>query len=195
MSDEKGYIKFNCNWIKDMPISEDILVELNKWRDKMFSLGFIGMYDDGIGYGNISIRASNNQFIITGSATGGVRELKPKHYTLVTDFNIERNSLTCKGPIKASSESLSHAVIYESLPDVHAVIHIHDLDMWTRLLNKYPTTSNDVPYGTPEMAQEIKKKLNLDKIIIMGGHEEGIITYGEDLEGAGNILLEKVEKN
>ena len=46
------------------------------------------------------------------------------------------------------------------------------------------------------MAKEIKQlftksNVNLEKIIVMGGHKEGIISFGKDLEEAGNTLLSK----
>ncbi len=191
---DEGYIKFNCTWLKDLPLPEKKLIELNKWRQKLYKLGLIGAYANGIGFGNISIRASKNSFIITGSATGHLPELTPNHYVLVTAYNLTKNSLTCQGPIKASSESLSHAVIYECLPETNCVIHIHNLKLWQELFNKAPTTDKKITYGTPEMAEEIKKlfketDINKKKLLVMGGHEEGIISFGKDLQEAGHILL------
>jgi len=193
---DEGYIKFNYNWIKDKPIPINKLSEINKWRDKLYKLKLIGAYDSGIGFGNISIRFENNTFIITGSATGNLRELSGNHYVLVTEYNLMKNSLTCKGPIKASSESLSHAVIYECLSDTNAVIHIHNLGLWEKLINKVPTTNKNISYGTSEMANEIKRlfeesNVRDEKIFVMGGHKEGIISFGKTLDEAGNTLLSK----
>jgi ribulose-5-phosphate 4-epimerase/fuculose-1-phosphate aldolase len=197
---DDGYIKFNCDWQKAEPVSIDRLVEINKWRDKLYSLGLVGAYDTepnkGIGFGNISIRSKGNTFIITGSATGNFDNLSQDHYVLVTDYSFEKNSLTCKGPIKASSESLSHAVIYECSPKTNAVIHIHNIGLWKKLINKVPTTHKDVAYGTPAMANEIRRlfsesNVSREKILVMAGHEEGIITFGKTLDEAGKILLNK----
>jgi len=46
------------------------------------------------------------------------------------------------------------------------------------------------------MAENIKRlfreyNLKDDGIIVMGGHREGIISFGKTLESAGNIILEK----
>jgi methylthioribose-1-phosphate isomerase len=195
----EGYIKFKCIWRKSEPVSEAKLNDLNKWRIKLFSLGLIGACDDGIGFGNISVRDVHNKFIITGSATGNLNTLTPEHYVLVDAYNLKENSLVCTGPIKASSESLSHAAIYESSENTNAVIHVHDLTLWKRLIDKVPTTKRNVLYGTPEMANEIKrlfKETNVsdEKIIVMAGHEEGIISFGNDLNEAGEILLTKMHE-
>jgi ribulose-5-phosphate 4-epimerase/fuculose-1-phosphate aldolase len=191
---ETGVIKFNCNWIKEAPMNTDLLIDLNLWRDKMFDLGFIGVNEDGIGYGNMSIRYKQNQFIITGTATGKLKNLTNQHYTKVVDYDLKKNSLTALGPIIASSESLTHAVIYEFDKNINAVIHIHNKNLWKKLMNKVPTTNKSVEYGTPAMAEEIirlfdETNLKNKKILVMAGHEDGIISFGKDLNEAGNLLL------
>jgi L-ribulose-5-phosphate 4-epimerase len=195
---EEGYIKFNCNWIQSEPVSSNEITEINNWRDTLYKLGLIGVYSNGIGFGNISIRYNNQTFLITGSATGGLDKLTESHYVLVNEYNLKQNSLTCNGPIKASSESLSHAAIYESSPETNAVIHVHNIGLWQNLIYKIPTSRKNVLYGTPEMAKEIKRlfketNVSVEKIIVMGGHKEGIITFGKTLDEAGKILLDKLQ--
>ena len=204
---ETGLLKFNCNWINEAPLDTELIKKLNICRDKLYKMDFIGVNKDGIGYGNISIRYLvpdrhyfNNQFIITGSATGKIEHLTNEHYTKVTEYNLDNNSLTAVGPIIASSESLTHAVIYEHDQSVNAVIHIHNIELWKKLLNKVPTTNKNIEYGTPEMAKEILrlfKETNLieKKILVMAGHEEGIVTFGKTLDEAGEILLDAGDKS
>lgn len=194
---ETGIIKFNCNWIKEEPLDSDLFIDLNFWRDKMFDLGFIGVNEEGIGFGNMSIRFRENQFIITGSATGKLKKLSNEHYTKVVDFDLEKNSLTAIGPILASSESLTHAAIYEYDKNVNAVIHIHNKYLWEKLIGKIPTTNKSVEYGTPAMAKEIirlfaETDLKNKKILVMAGHIEGIISFGKDLNEAGTVLLKNL---
>ena len=64
-------------------------------------------------------------FLITGTQTGEIKNLNREHYTCVTDYNIEKNFIRSEGPIKASSESLTHAMIYELDPAIKVVIHVH----------------------------------------------------------------------
>jgi len=197
MKDE-GYIKFDCTWIEQELPDKQIANKLNVWRQKLYNQELIGVYADGIGYGNISCRLPDDTFLISGTATGNIKQLTDVHYTRVTSFNIVNNSLTCKGPIKASSESLTHAIIYKTLPEVNAVVHIHHHDLWRKLLNKVATTSPKVAYGTPEMALEISRLLKsanaIDKkILVMAGHEDGLIAYGENLGEAANNLLRHPE--
>ena len=193
---DEGYIKFKCNLIKDDPLPMTVLSEIKRWRKKLYQLELIGAYANGIGFGNISIRCGNNNFIISGSATGTIPELDENGYTMVETYDYQHNSLTCRGPVNASSESLSHAAIYECSPRIKAVIHIHHLGMWEQLSDTIPTTEKRVDFGTPEMVEDIKRlfreyNLKEDGIIVMGGHREGIISFGQTLQSAGNTLLDK----
>ena len=71
------YIKFNCNLIKGT-VEKEKIEELNYWRNKLFEMGLIGVYENGVGFGNISERTQGNKFIITGSTTGGKEKLDEK---------------------------------------------------------------------------------------------------------------------
>jgi len=203
MTIDEGYIKYECIWHKAPPPDIKYLKEINRWRKKLFDKKLIGVYEDsGIGYGNISIRHPENQrqFIITGTQTGALNILNPWHFSIVTSYDIDKNQIYCSGLIKSSSEALTHAMIYE-LEDgrYNSVIHVHHYEMWKQLKNKVPTTSNKIAYGTKDMGFEIKRlyntgNLKTEKILIMAGHEEGIITFGNTLEESGDILLHYLSK-
>lgn len=194
---DEGYIKFNLNWEeKSFDFSDKDFHEINSCRQKLYEAGFIGAYPDGIGFGNLSVRYNKNQFIISGSATGNFKNLSKNHFALVKDFDISKNNIQYVGLTKASSESLSHAAIYNSNSEVNAVIHIHHKGMWNTYLNDLPTTDKKAEFGTPEIAIELAKLANLPSgIIIMGGHPEGIIAYGKTIEKAYNILIEYFNKS
>jgi ribulose-5-phosphate 4-epimerase/fuculose-1-phosphate aldolase len=188
----EGYIKFDLQWDKkSVDFPENMLSELNDFRTKLFNLGLIGMYPDEIGFGNISIRFGNNdQFIISGSATGQLRTLTKEHFSLVTGFDNEKNTIICEGQIAASSESMSHAALYKSNHNINAVVHVHHKKLWEKYLNNLPTTPKNAEYGTTEMANEVKKLAHVpEEIIIMGGHEEGIVSFGTNLGEATNRII------
>lgn len=196
---DEGYIKYDCRWVNQPSIAEVEIRELNQWRTKLYKLGLIGQYPNGIGFGNISCRiAGSDRLIISGSKTGGIAELSCAHYTKVIDFDWQRNYVTCQGLIEASSETLTHAAIYVAQPEVMAVIHVHHRQLWRKLLDVVPTTNSSCAYGTPEMAEEIIRLCKLPStqqqgIIVMSGHEEGILTFGNSLVDAGKILLNYLE--
>lgn len=193
---DEGYIKYQIHWDRAAALPNFLLKEIQVWRKKMYDAGLIGFDKKlNVGYGNISIRHPENpaQFIISGTQTGHLPALTSDHYTLVTAYDIPANQLRCAGPIKASSESLTHAAVYDLNPDFQAVIHIHHRPMWHKSLNRLPTTSIEVPYGTPEMAFEVARlyrdtALPAEKLFAMAGHQDGLVAFGESLEEAGGRL-------
>ncbi len=197
---DEGYIKFQAQHEPKAPFPWAKLVELNHWRTACHAAGLIGVYPDGIGYGNISQRVGeSNQFYITGSATGGYETLSAEHYALVTSVDVPANSLVCEGPILASSESMSHAMIYRELPWVTGVIHAHHQAMWSHYLHRVPTTDASAPYGSPEMANSIVDLLRTTelperKFFVMEGHPEGLFTFGRTLEEAFRVMEEAMAK-
>jgi len=194
-----GYIKFHCDWEKHTVLSAEDIISLNSCRNRLFSLKLIGAYPGGVGYGNISVRTFDNEFIITGSATGDHAILTPDFYSKVVGFDIDNNYLKCVGLRQASSESMTHAAIYSIDKNINAVIHIHNQKLWDYLLNKVPTTSPDATYGTPEIAREMTRLFNDEQagkkgIIVTEGHKEGVFTFGKDLDTAEKILMKYFNK-
>ncbi|MCO6479946.1 MAG: class II aldolase/adducin family protein [Phaeodactylibacter sp.] len=192
---DEGYIKFDSHWKNAPPLPEAEIAELNIYRQRLYEQGLIGAYDNGIGYGNISRRyGDSGQFIISGSATGNLVELTAGHYALVTKVEARQNRLWCEGPANASSESMSHAAVYQECPWVNGVIHVHHPGLWKALLHKLPTTDKSAPYGSPEMVDSIiqlmrETRLEEQKIFVMEGHREGIFTFGRSLKEAFDVLM------
>jgi hypothetical protein len=195
MTDE-GYVKFRCEWTESPPLPAHLLAELDRWRQRLYRARLIG-YDPGLGvsYGNLSTRAAHpRQFIITGTGTGDLPALTPAHYTLVTDYDIDANVVNCRGPLQASSETLTHAAVYALDEAVRAVVHAHSLPLWERLSLTVPTTRRDASYGTPAMALEFRRLFQETdvarrRIAVMGGHEAGLVSFGESVaEAAGRLL-------
>ncbi|MGF1523814.1 MAG: class II aldolase/adducin family protein [Leptolyngbyaceae cyanobacterium] len=173
-------------------------MKLIVWRDRLHAAGLIGVYPDGVGFGNISCRLAQQSFLITGTQTGHYCISNPTHYTLVDQWDVDQNMLHCVGPLKASSESLTHAALYEYSADIQAVIHVHHAGLWATYQHELPTTSANVPYGTPAMAYEMwrlfrESDLRSQKILVMAGHEDGLIAFGSSLPATATILFELLD--
>jgi L-ribulose-5-phosphate 4-epimerase len=191
---ETGSAKFKCEQVP-IEISRFAgFAELNRYRRKLLALGMIGVDASGVGFGNLSIRdGATAQFYITGSATGRIPELMSADYARVVAYDFARNWLQCEGSTIASSESLTHAAVYESDPTARAVIHCHDLKLWAALLDKAPTTPKRVEYGTPEMAYAVRRlfegtDVEKRKIFVMAAHGGGLVSFGRNLKDAFGIL-------
>ena len=197
----EGYIKFHCIWEEEeVQFPDAVYHQLEAARNRLHALKLIGNYANGIGYGNISVRQKGEKsFIISGSATGGLSVLIPSDYALVTDYKIEENTLFCRGLIQASSESLTHAAVYASVPSAGAVVHIHCQWLWEKLLDRVATTHASIEYGTPEMAVAVGElafdiKGHDEKIIIMAGHQEGILLFGDNISHVTQQIIELYDR-
>jgi len=197
----EGVVKFNCHWTQTGSVISDEQFEIiNYWREILYNMDLIGAYENGVGFGNISMRIKGgNQFFITGSSTGEIPELEPSHYIKVSSFNIDDNAVQCVGSLKASSESLTHAAIYSVDPGANAVIHVHSTELWNELIYKVPTTNPSMDYGTIGLAKDILRLFKESdvyekRIIIMSGDRSGILTFGNDMDEAVNVLLEYLKK-
>ncbi len=197
---KEGIIRYDqsdFNSITSIPANEFRIIE--KYRKKLNELNLIAAYDDGLGFGNISCRkdyqklhkTDNPQFLITSSQTGHLKELTGTHYTRVLDFSIEAFSLKTQGALNASSEAVTHAAIYNLNPNIGAIIHFHNLNIWEKMIKaETPSTGKWVIYGTYEMAIAVKDCIG-DKtqgIFVMKGHREGVIAYGPNLNTTLNIV-------
>ena len=196
MSIDEGYIKFDSDWTPGPEADADLTALLDRWRQPLFTAGLIGHYEDlGVGYGNLSARVGNGrEFIISGTQTGRLEATTAQHYARVTDYDIDANRVCSTGPVEASSESLTHAAIYELDPAIAGIVHVHSAPLWRSLLGQFPTTADDISYGTPEMAHEFERLFRdtdfaVDGVAVMAGHEEGIIAFGRSLEEAAQRIL------
>src|SRR6185312_6256936 len=107
---------------------------MNAYRRKLRAQRLIGVDSNGVGFGNLSVRdGSTTSFYITGSTTGGLPDLPPTDFVRVVAFDFARNWLCYEGAAIPSSESLTHAAIYESNASTSAVIHCHDSVLWRTL--------------------------------------------------------------
>ena len=191
------YVKFTYERATSELASFAGLADLNACRRKLRELQLIGIDSNGVGFGNLSVRDdATNNFYITGSATGGLSQLTLADCAKVVVYDFKRNWLRYEGAAIPSSESLTHAAIYESDASARAVIHCHDSKFWPNLLDRAPKTSEGAKYGTPEMAREIIHLFQSDevhqrKVFVMAGHEGGIVTFGRDLEEAFAILMQE----
>ena len=190
---DEGYIKFSFAHEAAPPPAHPGLHDLMRIRDDLHEWALIGVLPDGIGYGNLSARIpGSTRFVITASGTGLKYPIEAAHFCEVTAFDIGKNSVVCRGPLPASSESMSHGAVYAARPDANAVIHIHDRLMFRMLMNEgAPQTPADAAFGTPEMARAVGRLAAGTppiSVLVMAGHEDGLIAYGPTPQAARDAL-------
>jgi len=198
MPEIEGVIKYHCHHRKVTANPQWDLSQINTWRSIMHQLELIGQRADrylGYGYGNISQRTQQDQFIISGTQTGELTELKPEQYCLVEKVDINANLLYASGPCKPSSEALTHAGIYKQSSSIQCIIHAHSPEIWqaTQAL-QLPYTAKGITYGTPEMATAVEHLFYIHRfdslpLFTLLGHKDGIIAFGSNFTQAGCALI------
>lgn len=193
----EGVTKFELDYRAAPPLPMAPNGALNAWRSILWRLGLIGLDPKrygGVGFGNVS-RRDDERFIITGTQTGDIPVLGAEHYTAVEYAEPARNRVVARGPIAPSSESLTHAMVYALDAAVQYVFHVHCPEIWRSAgALDLPVTAPAIAYGTPAMAVEIARlyragPVRAKGIVIMLGHEDGVITFGRDPDEAGVRLL------
>lgn len=173
------------------------------WRRILFDLGLLGKDRaryQGSAYGNLSARVGPfpgergaRAFAITGTQTSDRRDLTPDDFCVVTAADVKRNHVTSNGPSLPSSESMTHATVYDASPTIRAVFHVHAPAIFQAHL-PLPETAPDVDYGTPEMAREVARlwrtsSLPDGRVFVMRGHQDGVVAFGNSIDDAGGALV------
>ena len=204
--EQEGVIKFDLLFSEAAPVTMDSIHELESWRRILREHQLIGQEPDryaGYGYGNVSKRVGSpaaprghRPFIISGTQTGGLAHLDNTHYALVTACDTGHNRVVAEGPIRPSSESLTHGILYDLDEDIHFVFHVHSKQLWESAPGLgIPLTSPAVPFGTVAMAREVERLFNesdlaTGRLFAMGGHEDGVVAFGHTADATGRVLLD-----
>ena len=68
----------------------------------------------------------------------------------------------------------------------------------TLLAQDAPHTSAAVAYGTPAMAQAVmrlvKTQPTLPVLLVMAGHDEGVVAYGADVDSVTALLVDTLKR-
>lgn len=203
MNTAEGVIKYQLHHV-DQAVAKDFpLAELNAWRSVMMKLDLIGQDParyHGYGFGNLSqrIEPGSPQFIVSGTQTGHLSQLRRMDYCLITQADLAGNQIYAQGLCKPSSEALTHASVYLQDANTNAVIHVHSAEIWrnTQPL-KLAHTAADVAYGTPEMAIAVADLFKTQSwqqttVFTLLGHEDGVIAFGASLAEAGQALIQQL---
>ncbi len=206
--DDEGVIKFEAEHhheVLDPRRMGDVACKLIAWREMIGLLGLVGKRPDrygGAAYGNVSARigppsavCGQRAMLISGTQTGGMGRVGLSDFCLVEQYDYDRNWVRSRGTTQPSSETMTHGAIYDLSPAIRFVLHAHSPVMWrARQALRLPTTDPRVPYGTPQMAREVQRlyrgsTVQATNLLAMGGHEDGIIAFGETVEQAGQALV------
>lgn len=209
MDPKEGVIKFSYDHRPDeLRMHHDLCYRLMAWRNIMRETALIGIDPlryDGAGYGNISGRVApfaaergERRFLISGTQTGQLDCVSPADFCLVEFCDQRRNYVRSRGGTRPSSESMTHATVYDLDPRIRFVFHAHSPVIFKNCRRLgIPMTPTWVPYGTPQMCEAVRtlyRETNLgeDRVFCMGGHEDGVVVFGETADQVGSTMISRL---
>jgi ribulose-5-phosphate 4-epimerase/fuculose-1-phosphate aldolase len=205
---DEGVVKFEAAHT-DAPLCArtygDLACRLSAWREILVKVGLVGqdaaLYG-GAGFGNVSGRVGapssprgQRPFLVSGTQTGGLSCAGLSTFCVVTAWDQANNRVVSHGPVRPSSESMTHGAIYDLGAHIRFVLHGHSPALWRRARALgLPVTADGVAYGTPGMAREVQRlyretRLADQGVLAMGGHEDGVVVFGRTLEEAGERIV------
>lgn len=200
MAAAEGTIHFAYNLTpQETPLPE--FNELAAWRDILFRLDLIGQHPDkyeGFAFGNLSTKYADHTdddvFVITASQTSGAVQLEADHLVTIREANLSRFWVEAEGAEPPSSETLTHAMIYQADKRARCVLHIHNPAMWHhRAKLNLPETPESVSYGTQAMVSAVAELLDQHQsrplVFATAGHQDGIFVLGTHLRDCGGLLV------
>lgn len=190
---DEGYVKYRCLHTPGPAPTHPDFAALDALRTELFDAGLLGARADGVGFGNVSVRAGGASFVVTATATGGARVLGAEGYCLVTGWDVDGNWVHSTGPRQASSEAMSHGALYRADPSVGCVAHAHSRALFDRLLAAgAPATPPDAAFGTPDMARALAllaaRHTGRALLMVMSGHDEGVMACGPDIPSVAALF-------
>jgi len=203
---QEGVIKFDVRFETAPPPPADWLRDLITWRAALWRRGLIGVDParyGGVGFGNVSRRLpteAGRGFIVSASQSAEREVATSDAFVIVTDWDVAANRITSRGRARPSSESLTHAMVYDLNDGIQYVLHVHAPPIWHAAVKlDLPMTARDIAYGTPAMANEVVRLYGGNKkptqgVFAMGGHEDGVVSFATDAETAGRALLDLLNR-
>ena len=217
---KEGEIQYRLDHRTQPLFTEAAGLTLLELRNRIYQMGYIGPGADGVYAGNLSIRLNPDDklsgsssltagqanrpgvcFLITGNGSGRERQLSYRGLARIDSYDPESFALRSSGEVHPSSESLTHAVLYELSVEIGLIIHLHSLEMWQWMLDSgYPTTY--APYGSAALVSEIKalyrgfesEQLFHNNAFVMEGHREGVFLFERNSGAAMTALTRLLAK-
>ena len=202
---EEGIIKFDQELRKVSSVSAIDIKDLTLWRSLFFETGLIGKDGGkygGSAFGNLSKRIPpfqaplrKRKFIITGTQTSAIEDVKPEHYIKVLEYYPERNLVVVEGLINASSESLTHGALYDLDNTIKYVFHTHSPEIWNNARGLgIPVADKKAVHGSVELIEELERLFREEELRNIGiftcaGSRDGVFSFGKTAKEAGLIMM------
>jgi hypothetical protein len=183
----KQVTKFKTNFVsEDIPDDKGI-EDLKKWCNQFLKNKLITLDNNPLG---LSFRTEDG-IVITGNKLKD--GLSNNSFVSVLNYDVYKNSLFVEGILEPSPEAVMHYLIYNTRFEVNAIFcgngdsiikHAKEL--------KLVETSEEIPSGTVELANEVLDVLGNNNFIVIKNY--GFLSLGKTMKESGELALKIHQK-
>jgi len=182
----KELTKFKTSFISEEIPGDKGIEDLKKWCQQFLKNKLIS-FNNNLG---LSFRIED-EFIITGNKLKD--GLSNDCFVRISNYDVYNNSLFVEGILEPSSEAVMHYLIYNTSFEVNAIFCGNDdsIIKYAKEL-KLPETSEEIPSGTVELANEVLDVLKNNNFIVIKNY--GFLSLGKTMKEAGELALKIYRK-
>jgi len=183
----KQVTKFKTNFVSEEIPDDKGVEDLKNWCDKFLKNKLINPDNNSLG---LSFRTDDG-FVITGNKLKG--NLSNDCFVGVLNYDVYKNSLFVEGGLEPSSEAVMHYLIYNTRFEVNAIFCGNDDSVIKHAKElKLVETSEEIPSGTVELANEVLDALGDNNFIVIKNY--GFLSLGKTMKEAGESILKVQQK-
>jgi len=184
--DLKQVTKVKTNFVSEEIPDAKGIKDLKNWCNQFLKYKLIELDNNSLG---LSFRTEDG-FIITG------KKLKPDLNTdcfvSVLNYDVYNNSLFIEGAVEPSPEAVMHYLIYNTRFEVNTILcGKHDSIIKHTKELKLVETTEEIPHGTIELANEVLDILKNNNFVVIKNY--GFLSLGKTMKEAGELAL-KIHK-
>ena len=182
----KQVTKFKTNFVSEEIPDDKNIEDLKNWCNQFLKNKLITLDNNSLG---LSFRTDDG-FVITGNK---LKEgLSNDCFVSILNYNVYNNSLFAEGVLEPSSEAVMHYLIYNTRFEVNAIFCGNDDSILKHAKElKLIETSEEIPSGTVELANEVLDILSDNNFIVIKNY--GFLSLGKTMKEAGELVL-KIHK-
>ena len=183
----KQVTKFKTNFVsEDIPDDKGI-EDLKKWCNQFLKNKLITLDNNPLG---LSFRTEDG-IVITGNK---LKEgLSNNSFVSVLNYDVYNNSLFVEGLLEPSPEAVMHYLIYNTRFEVNAIFCGNNNSIIKHAKElKLVETSEEIPSGTVELANEVLDVLSNNNFIVIKNY--GFLSLGKTMKEAGELALKIHQK-
>ncbi|KXO11553.1 hypothetical protein AKG98_463 [Moritella sp. JT01] len=137
----------------------------------------------------------NGSLYITATKSPKGRGLDLDRITCLEGYDRQTNTISYRGAYLPSSDAVEAFVVFDTIKNIHQIIHTHDSKRFTRnkQAEKFPRIGS-LPYGEPELGDKIARLYQSTQSPLIIMEEHGEVFFGTHDNSAINNITSAISQ-